>query len=222
MVTTNTQTEISHYIDKFKMADFLNEAMLTQLEYTEVPVYQHVYKLGDKQTHLYFLVEGELQCYHYHLNGKLAVFGLSHPFTAIGELEILKQEPIHSNVIATQRTALLGISKAVVDEHGKHDSRFLHFIIEQLTNKLYTSNTLHKNTLLPLKHRLVLYILANTNTPSTAFTLPAKEGFASLLGTTTRHLNRVLRELITDGAISDGYPLVRILDRVMLEAMIEG
>jgi len=47
--------------------------------------------------------------------------------------------------------------------------------------------------------------------------LPDKEGLASLLGTTTRHLNRVLKELVAFGCISDGYPLVHILKREALE-----
>ena len=53
-----------------------------------------------------------------------------------------------------------------------------------------------------------------------AVLLPDKEGLASLMGTTSRHLNRVLRELVDDGYISASYPLVH-LNRAALEGLTQ-
>ncbi len=75
------------------------------------------------------------------------------------------------------------------------------------------------NQVLPVVTRLAVYILAYpVDEESGEMILPSKEDLASLLGTTPRHLNRVLKELVEAGTISAGYPHVTILDRSALEA----
>lgn len=76
------------------------------------------------------------------------------------------------------------------------------------------------NQVLPVISRLALYILAHpTNNEKEKVVLPSKEDIASLLGTTPRHLNRVLKELVESEIISAGYPLLHILNRPALQAL---
>jgi CRP-like cAMP-binding protein len=202
------------------MTRFLNEDLLDHLQLFHFPIYSHVYMEQDEQHYLYFLVEGQVQCSHYHLNGKQAVFALSKPFAAIGDIEILSDERVQSNVIATEETTMLGIASDVVERYGAHDPRFLRFLIEQLRAKLYQTNNLQMNTVLPVMQRLAVYLMAQPAVNADgAILLPDKAGLASLMGATPRHLNRVLRELVDEGYLSAGYPLVRILDRAGLEAL---
>jgi CRP/FNR family transcriptional regulator, putaive post-exponential-phase nitrogen-starvation regulator len=209
---------IQHYISTFNMASFLNDDLLASLQHFHFPTYTNIYIEEDEQHFLYFLVEGQVQCSHYHLNGRLAVIALSQPFTAIGDFEILSEERVYSNVIATQDTTMLGIARSVVQRYGADDSRFLRFLIDQLREKLYQTNSLQMNQVLPVIKRLALYILAHpTKNEDGVVVLPNKEDFASLLGTTPRHLNRVLRELVESGGISATYPRVHILNRLALQ-----
>lgn len=222
MRITSAEKTIQHYVTQYGMTRFLNENLLDHLQLFHFPVYSHVYLAQDEQHYLYFLVEGEVQCSHYHLNGKLAVFAVSKPFAAIGDIEILSGMPVKSNVIATQETTLLGIASSAVERYGADDPRFLRFLIEQLREKLYITNTLQINQILPVMNRLVVYLLAQPAANADgAVLLPDKEGLASLMGTTPRHLNRVLRELVDDGYISAGYPMVCILNREALEALTQ-
>lgn len=222
MRIANAEETIEHYVAQFGMTRFLNENLLDHLQLFHFPIYSHVYIEQDEQHTLYFLVEGQVQCSHYHLNGKLAVFTVSKPFTAIGDLEILSEARVKSNVIATQDTTMLGIASDIVERYGADDPRFLRFLIEQLREKLYKTNSLQVNQLLPVINRLAVYLLAQPAVNAEgAVLLPDKEGLASLMGTTPRHLNRVLRELIDDGYISASYPLVRLLNRAALEALTQ-
>ena len=215
------EAAIQRYIDQFDMAGFLNKDLIDQLQLFHFPAYSNVYIEQDEQHTLYFLVDGQVQCSHYHLNGKLAVFALCDPFAAIGDVEILSEERIQSNVIAAQDTTMLGIASDVVQRYGARDPRFLHFLIDQLRSKLFTTNALHMSQVLPVLNRLVLYILTQSSTGDDgAIVLPNKEGLASLPGTTTRHLNRVLKELVESGCISAGYPLVHILDTARLHELM--
>ncbi len=222
MRVMKAEAAIQRYVERFDMARFLNEDMMEHLQLFHFPAYTNVFIEQDEQHTLYFLVEGQVQCSHYHLNGKLAVFALSNPFSAIGDVEILSEERIQSNVIATQDTIMLGIASDLVQRYGANDPRFLRFLIDQLKEKLFTTNALQQNQVLPVINRLILYLLMQSNTcQDGAITLPNKEGLASLLGTTTRHLNRVLKELVDSGSISDGYPCLRILDKAGLHDLLQ-
>ncbi|NJL95014.1 MAG: winged helix-turn-helix domain-containing protein, partial [Anaerolineae bacterium] len=60
-----------------------------------------------------------------------------------------------------------------------------------------------------------MYILAQQS-QADVVTLPSKEASCSLPGTTTRHLNRVLKQLSETGAVSGAYPQLRVLNRALL------
>ena len=212
---------IEKYIEQFNMASFLNANMLRHLQIFEFEAYSNIYIEHDEQHYLYFLVEGRVQCHHYHINGKLAVFAISEPFSAIGDLEILNQERVNSNVLATQRTVMLGVSRNVVQQYGTDDPKFLRFIISELTRKMYKSNDLQMIYTLSAKQRLAQFILLQSDDDQGAVFLPSKEALASLLLATPRHLNRVLRELVDEGVISDSYPLISILDKQALSDEIQ-
>ena len=212
-----TEKTVQYYVALFEMATFLNNDLLRHLHLFHFPVYSHVYAEQDEQHYLYFLVEGEVQCSHYHLNGKLAVIALSRPFTVIGDVEILTEERVHTNVIATQPTIMLGIARDVVERYGADDPRFLRFLINQLREKLYKTNVLQVNQALPVISRLAVYIMAQLREGNDAVILPGKEELASLMGITPRHLNRVLKEMIDLGVISTTYPHMVICDRALLE-----
>ena len=209
---------IQHYVYQFKMNTFLNNDLLTHMELFKIPAYNNVYIEEDEQHFFYFLVDGQVQCHHYHLNGRLAVFAISNPFSAIGDVEILNDEPVRSNVITTQDTTLLGIARPVVNRYGANDPHFLRFLIDQLRDKLYRTNNLQMNQVLAVINRLAVFLLAQPQTEEILF-LPDKEALASLLGTTTRHLNRTLKQLVDDGFIRNDYPQVQILDRAGLESL---
>ena len=222
MRVADAQATIQKYINQFNMADFLNEELLAHLQLFEFPIYANIFMERDEQHYLYFLVEGVAQCSHYHLNGKLVVFALSYPFSAIGDLEILDNEPLYSNVIATRPCTLLGIERSIVQRYGATDPQFLRFLNSQLKEKLFKANSLQVSHVLPVINRLAIYILAQRDDiTSEHVILPAKEDLASLLSTTTRHLNRVLRELIDTGIIDESYPRIYIRDMSRLCSLIE-
>jgi CRP-like cAMP-binding protein len=211
---------IEYYVARHDMASFLNDDMLAHLQLFHFPAYTNVFYEEDEQHYFYFLVEGQVQCSHYHENGKLAVLALSTPFTALGDLEILSEQRVRSNVVATKDAVMLGLPIAIVERYGADDPRFLRFLIDQLRDKLYKQDALYKHQVLPVVNRLAVYILSQQkSTGADEVELPAKEDLASLLGVTSRHLNRVLRELVEAGTISATYPCVRVLDEQALQAL---
>lgn len=215
MRRVQSEENIQEYVAKYDMSRFLNKDLLRHLQLFHFAAPANIYHEQDEQHYLYFLVEGSVQCSHYQLNGQVAVFALSTPFAAIGDLEILSDEPVWSNVIALEETTMLGIRSDVITHYGANDPKFLRFLIEQLRQKLYKTNSLQVNQGLPVIQRLAMYILAQ-QPQSDVVTLPEKEQLASLLATTTRHLNRVLKQLTEAGAIGGKYPQLCVLNRTLL------
>ncbi len=221
MRVPNSEKTIQHYISAFNMTSFLNDDLLSSLQLYHFPAHTYIYIEQDKQHFFYFLVKGEMQCNHYHSNGKLSVIALYKPFSGMGAFEILSEDRLKCNVIATQDTTALGIAKSEIRRYGEDDPRFLRFLYDQLKEKIYEKSDLQKSQILPLINRLAIYMVAqSTNNEDGAIVLPSKEELAPLLGTTPRHLNRVLKQLVGSGSISAGYPLVHILNRSDLQNFV--
>lgn len=235
---THRDREVQTYIEKFRMHAFLNDRLLSALRLFRFPRHASIFIAQAQPTFLYFLVKGQLQCTHFHMNGKPAVIALSDPITAIGDLEIMNNVPVYSNVIATRPVELLGISADTVNRFGSEDPQFLRFLVDELRRKLYKTNVIQATQVLPVIARLATYMLALVAEPAgptettgridaavgtraRELSLPDKESLASMLGTTPRHLNRVLNELANIGAIGDNYPNIRILNRELLQEVVD-
>lgn len=212
---------VERYVRKFDMASFLNSALLESLRPFYYEAYETVIFEQSKIRYLYFLVDGQLRCAHYHPNGTLAVVALNTPLTVMGDVELLSNSSASTAVVTIRRSILLGIPMTTIHKHGIDDPKFLRFIINQLTLKLNDSTSLRLGNLLPVKCRLALYIMTKPEAADgNIVILPEKETLASMLGTTLRHLNRVIHELIEDGVLGSGYPGVRVKNARILNRLI--
>ncbi len=217
---------IQQYIDRFEMTRFLSGTLIDHLRCFTFEAYSAVLTEQSSAKYLYFLVDGQLQCTHFHANGKAAVLALSEPFTAIGDLEVLTDRPIASSVVATRPSTLLGIPTRIVNRYGADDPRLLRFLLDEVRAKMIESNAVQLSHVLPVAARLSLYVLARTNTngpgkESMTIELPGRDSLASLLGTTTRHLNRIIRQLNDDGALEVHRRRLIVRDAAALESIVE-
>ena len=212
---------IAYYVAKYDMRDFLNENLINALRYFRFPSHSTILSEQDDFRYLHFLVSGEIQISHYHLSGNMVVFAIHQPFVTLGDLELFCERRIRSNAIAIKNTLMLGLSNEAVELYGADDARFLRFILKQLQQKLFTIAELQENQMLPIVNQLAAYILSMSSTSKNDIAeLPSKEVLASILRTTPRHLNRVLKHLAEIGAISSDYPQLRVLDRIYLVKLI--
>lgn len=186
-----------HYIQKFALHEHLNADLLRGLRLYQLPAQAPLYVQTEELTTLYFLVAGKAQVGHDHLNGKQAVLAMLTPLTVIGDLELFTDDKVTTTITTFEPTVLLGIEKALVMRYGYDDPRFLRFIIHHLTIKLSQSGVIQVGQVMPLISRFAAYLLAGNDSQ----TLPPKAHLAGLLGTTVRHLNRVIQQLQTEGVI---------------------
>ena len=221
MAEPASDKRIDQYIRQYDLERFLNRKLLEEIRLFRYDSYQTVLFEQTKVRYLYFVAEGQLKCAHYHPNGTLAVVAMLSPLNAIGDVELLDDSCTSTAVVTTRPTTLLGIPMTAIQQYGMEDPRFLRFVIGQLVSKVRDSTSLRLGNLLPVKSRLALYIMTKPGAETGGVViLPEKEVLASMLGTTYRHLNRVMKELIQEEAIGTGYPGVRVKDKGKLNRLI--
>lgn len=212
--------DLDFYIGKFSLETILNGRLLNALRVRRLESSGTLFREQAQVPFLYLLVEGRVRCAHYHSNGTLAVVDTMEPFQALGDVELLHGQLSTTAVISTEETVVLELPVAVVLREGMDDPVFLRFIISELTDKIMRSTSLRLGHLLPVKSRLALYLLTGGDGEEVVI-LPEKDVLASLIGTTYRHLNRTLGELVDEGCIGSGYPGVRIRDREALNRIVD-
>lgn len=213
---------IDRYVTAFGLQESLNPDLLRCLRAYHVPASRELFTEFHQQQTLYFLVAGQVQVNRYHPNGKLAVLALMSPFSVIGDVELFNHPAAISNVTTLQPSVLLGIERQLVLQYGYNDPVFLRFIITHLTHKLYHTSLLQTSHSLPLPSRLALYLLAQPLRADGSVILPSKADLAALLGTTPRHLNRVVKQWKEKEIIVETKSHWIIPDREQLQALIES
>ena len=96
---------------------------------------------------------------------------------------------------------------------------FLRFIISSLEKKL-RNNSLYSsiNILYPLENRFASYLLSVVPSDSNTITIEGVNHISELLGSSYRHLNRVIKALIDSNIIKKTKKEIHILDISKLEA----
>lgn len=162
----------------------------------------YICKEEENLENMFFLVEGKAKVSKHLENGKSLLISFYNPFTIIGDVEFIRNNPTDCSVQAIKDTYCIGINFDIVRNQLIKDCKFLINICDYLSEKLTNgSNNSSINLLYPLENRLASYIVAFTNldTHNKKFTLEENYSeIAELLGTSYRHLNRTLSKLCSD------------------------
>ena len=114
---------------------------------------------------------------------------------------------MRTDVTSVNETTMIGIDVNRIRELALDDPAFLRFVIDNLSQKLYsTSNTLAINLLYPLETRLASYLISITSDENNMKRIEEIQTsnlteMASLLGTSYRHINRVLKSFSDRGIV---------------------
>jgi CRP-like cAMP-binding protein len=207
--------ECEQYIELYHLHEHLNSDLLGCLKLFKHPPNYDLLVQAQEQIFLYILVSGTVQVNYHHVNGKTSVLGMMSPLSVIGDLELFSSEEFTTSVVTLEESTLLGIEKVYVDRFGYDDPKFLRFIIQNLSQKILAADIIRLDYILPLANRFASYLLNNCDQEDT-LAFPSKEYLAGLLGTTRRHLNRVIQQLQQQGMIKAGNQKIVVLQREQL------
>lgn len=181
---------------------------------------------GDFISDLYILVEGQIKIYTNSLQGKTLILCFKDPVEVIGDIEYIQKKPVINTVEAVSDVCMLKIPYQAIDADGIHSVPLLQFLLKVITEKFYIDTSFTSfNMLHPVETRLASYLLSmypleNNGTKQQVFFKTAD--LANLLGTSYRHINRVIKRFSQDQLIVREKGVITIVNRQRLKELAQS
>jgi len=220
------QDTIQRYISKFNLDQIIARTDSLPIQLRVYERNEHVLNEGNELDGIYFQVEGRTKVSSSVGTGKSLLLRFCHPLTIFGDVELLQKVPIQSQVEAIQRSAFLFVNKRSVETELMQNHFFLVELLKHLSYKLLTCTTASRiNLLASVEERFASYLLTTRlqNDFGKEIQTPHIPEIASLVGTTPRHLNRVIQKLIDLSIIKkESRRLLVVLDWERLDEISKG
>lgn len=210
------------YIEKYSLVASLPPTIIERLELQFFEKGEFLLLQGEKLNNIYFLLEGKLQVGSLHPDGRQVIISFDTPFSIIGELELLNNQKIITDVLTFEDSLVFATPASVVREFGLSDLTFLRFMIQCLAKKLYFDVPLMMQSTMSAEKRLAGYLLQLYSERNGYIRLENREVIASLLGLSIRHLNRNLRLFAQAGIITKSSKTVQIVEPDKLRNILES
>ncbi|MFD1955649.1 Crp/Fnr family transcriptional regulator [Paenibacillus thailandensis] len=213
-------TEMLHrLIDEYGLG-----VMLNGLEGEEIKLFRFqkgdfICRGGEPIDRLYVLVQGRLRVFRTLSNGKSLLLRFCNPPAMIGDLEFVTGRQAGSFVEAVTGGQVIAIDYEVLRaKHGRNPD-FLQFLLRHLAHKLDTvSHSTSVNRLFPLEQRFANYLMSSQAAASSEFHASNLQHVAELLGTSYRHLNRIIAKFAAEGVVERKRGKIVIVDSEKLRA----
>lgn len=219
---------LENYIRRFGLEAIFDPDVIERMELRRFEKGELICKSSAELRHLYFLVTGKVKISSFLENGKSLLLRFNKPLSVLGDVEFLNQFQVRCNVESVTETRLIAVTFEVLNRFAYDNPRFLRFIIQNLSDKLYRSSlSASINLLYPLEKRLAGYLLSissdENNLPcgNDIMNLKMTE-LASFFGTSYRHLNRVINSLITKNVLKKEKGKIIISDFQKLKELSGG
>lgn len=228
MKRINDKSLLESYIREFGLDSFFQKDMRPYMSLMNFDRGECICNTGDVLEYFYFNVKGKLKVYTLMENGKSLLLRFNKPLSILGDVEFMSGYKIKCNVDSLNESHLIGITVDDIRRHAGDDPVFLSFVIKNLGYKLYTiSNSTSINLLYSLEKRFASYIISissedNSSKGANEIRTTNMTEMATLLGTSYRHLNRVIRELADKGIVSKRNGNISVLNYAALKELSGG
>lgn len=220
MVIINNTNLLNTYVNKHSLTKYLNQNLLNSLVLHTFEKNELICSLNEKLYYMYFLVSGKAKVTTLLSNGKSLLLCFNTPLSTIGDLELLDNPIANCNVTALENCICLGLPISKIHAYGYNDPIFLRFIISSLEEKL-RKNSIYSsiNMLYPLENRFAIYLISSlpSNSIESIIEIESITNLSQLLGSSYRHLNRVIQKLCNSNIIKKDKNIIKILDLPLLQ-----
>ncbi|MBB6669528.1 Crp/Fnr family transcriptional regulator [Cohnella nanjingensis] len=225
MKTVFEPERIRSYISEYRLEAIFAKPDALPLQLRVYAGGELVLKEGDPLDGLYFQVSGRTKVSSSVGTGKSLLLRFCHPLSVFGDIELLQKVVVQSEVEAVRETAFLYVRLQAVETALMQDPPFLNALLRHLSYKLQTCTTASRiNLLATVEERLASYLLTTRmqNEFGREIQTTHTQEIASLIGTTPRHLNRVIRKLADRNILGKGRNALVVLDWERLDALSNG
>jgi CRP-like cAMP-binding protein len=228
MKSIPNKDRIARYVAENQLDAIFDQATIGMMSLLAYEKGEAVCSPGDQLDHLFLLVKGKIKVYTTLPNGKSVLLRFNEPLAIIGDMELMTGFPVRCMVESVGETHFIAVKRDVLRETAFQDPRFLTFIIKQISCKLHTVSYVSSlNLLYPVENRLASYLISIMSedflSPSLVEMRTDKlTDVAELLGTSYRHLNRVITQLAADGIIERKRGAIFIRNETRLKELASG
>ncbi|WXR61332.1 cyclic nucleotide-binding domain-containing protein [Peptostreptococcaceae bacterium AGR-M142] len=204
-----------YYIKKSRIREYIkNENLDKYIKIHEYKNKEVIYYTNDEVDYFYILLEGKANIYINLKNGKSLLIKIYSPIEFLGDMEFVSGEKTQCEARALEKTILLGIKTSDLESLTRNDADFYKFISKTLASKLKNaSNSAAINLLYPVENRLCEYLMINSNYgQDLEFEIDKLKYVAEYLGSSYRHIQRIIKQMIKDNIIEKNKNKIKIVD----------
>ncbi|WP_025675610.1 MULTISPECIES: Crp/Fnr family transcriptional regulator [Paenibacillus] len=214
--------------DQEQLKYFLHLHQLESILYEPLHPYLSLYRLeqgeklcsqGDAIEHLYILVQGKVKIFTSSTEGKTLILCFKTPIEVIGDVEYIRNSHVINTVEAVSPIYVIGVHHQWMNKYGRDYAPLLQFLLDIVTRKFCLDSDFSSfNLMYPVEVRLASYLLSvSFDESNSAFHEELRASslvdVANLIGTSYRHLNRVIRKMIEEGLVERAKGYIVIKDR---------
>ncbi|RXT07202.1 Crp/Fnr family transcriptional regulator [Ammoniphilus sp. CFH 90114] len=194
------ERELLHdYLQTYQLGLIFQEPLISHLSLYSFETGELICSQGEISEYLYVLVKGKIKVYNTSTEGKTLIISFKTPLEVIGEIEYLRNIEFINTVQAVTPVYMIAVHHRWLNQYGKDHAPLLQFLLDIITEKFcQKSNSFSLNLMYPVEVRLASYLLAISSDGSFALSVVDT---ANQIGTSYRHLNRVLQRFSTEGLI---------------------
>ncbi|TFE24513.1 Crp/Fnr family transcriptional regulator [Cohnella luojiensis] len=225
MKEINDREQLNHYLHAHQIESVFNEQLQPYLSLYSFDQGELICSQGEPSQYLYVLVKGKLKIYTTSAEGKSLILSFKTPLEVIGDIEYVRGTDIINTVEAVSSVSMIGVHHRWLKKYGRDYSPLLRFLLEIITRKFYVkSNSMSFNLMYPVEARLASYLLSVSFDESDSqykgqLSTASLRDAANLIGTSYRHLNRVIQQFCTEGLIERNKGFLFVKDRDGLSAL---
>ena len=199
--------QVEEYIRTFQLEAIFPEKLKEHLHLYAFKQGEFICTQGQTAEYIYILVDGKIKIYTTTAEGKTLILSFKTPLEMVGDVEYIRDTDILNTVEAITDVMMIGVHKRHLKQYVSDYAPFLQFLLDIITKKFYIkSSSMRFNLFYPVEVRLASYLLSVSfdkedplyDTECNKINL---KDTANLIGTSYRHLNRVIQQFCQDGLI---------------------
>ncbi|WP_182103519.1 Crp/Fnr family transcriptional regulator [Niallia taxi] len=219
------EKELHSYLEQHQLTNIFNDRLKEHAVLCEFEQGERICTQGESARFLYVHVSGKIKVYTTSQDGKILILSFKQPLEIIGDVEYVNGAELLNTVEATStKVKMIRFDFEWLKKHGNDDAAFLLFLLDIIAHKFYRKSTaMSFNLMYPVEVRLASYLLSVSALKEHTFTdrldwLDLKD-VANFIGTSYRHVNRIIKQFCMEGLIEKNKGVIVIKDRAGLQIM---
>ena len=209
---------IHEYLSQYALDDVFPSSLRKHLTLYRFEPEEALCTEGEVPEYIFFLMSGKVKVYTTSAEGNTLLINFTSPLGVIGEIECLNELENLNTVSAVTPVEAVGFHKRWLRLY-REELPFLQFMLHLVTEKFYNKSvSLSFNLLYPVEVRLASYLLSVTTLDDAKVSTANLKDMANLIGTSYRHLNRVILHFCNMKLIERSRGALAVIDRKGLEA----